>query len=169
MNIQSLKLVVDFNRDGSYSPAELWAAVKFFYYLPGNLIVEGLGNIPYVSSAFHIHASQAAGYGSLNGLLSVTLTLIFWILVVFGILTLCSPTVDEVDDATDAETGLGLGQNRQYIPELHKAAEAPSDHATSTSARTRVHMPVSRAVYAFPGKKPKRHPRHRPDMKPVTH
>lgn len=166
MNIQSLKLVVDFNRDGSYSPSELWEAVKFFYYLPGNLIVEGLGNIPYVSSALHIHASQATGYASLNGLLSVTLTLIFWILVVFGILTLCSPTIDEVDGPTDTETG--TGQNRQHTPELHKSAEAPSDHVASTSGRTRMHMPVSRAVYAFPGKKPKRHPRHRSDMKPAT-
>src|SRR5690606_41914550 len=49
MNIESLKMVVDINRDGSYSLWELWEAVTFVYRLPGNLMVEGLGNIPYVA------------------------------------------------------------------------------------------------------------------------
>lgn len=167
MNIQSLKLVVDLNQNGSYSLLELWGAAKFVYYLPGNLIVEALGHIPYLAPLLNIHASQATGYGSLNGLLSVTLTLIFWILVVFGTLTLCSPTVDEIDDTS--ENNASPTQNQQYTPEQNQTPSVASHAAVPASPRTHMHLPVSRKLYAAPGTTPKRHPWHRSGMKPIIH
>src|SRR5690554_1555376 len=102
MKIQALDLVVDLNRDGTYSGWELWEAIKFLYRLPGNLLTEALGHIPYVSSALGIQASEASGYASLNGLFAVTLSLIFWVLVVFAMLTLASPEKDDVAETADA-------------------------------------------------------------------
>lgn len=158
MNIQSLHLVIDINNDGRYSAWELWEAIKFVYRLPGNLLVEAIGQIPPLSSALHIQASAATGYASLNGLLSVTLTLIFWVIVVFGLLTLASP---EADQDKDYDTGSDQFHDDRSIAYgvAHAENETPSPHAARIAAKRR-HHPVSRAVYAASGRKPKRHPWH---------
>ncbi len=159
MDIHSLNLIVDTNHDGSYSLGEIWESVKFIYRLPGNLVVEGLGHIPYVSTLLHIHAAPETGYGSFNGLISTALTLIFWVVVVFSVLTLCSPDGDQPEDpAGDAM------QNRQYGPGAEMTAGAgagggaalESVPAAAHSSRSHAHLPVSRTVYAARGKKPKR-------------
>ncbi|SHI21527.1 hypothetical protein [Pollutimonas bauzanensis] len=156
MNIQSLHLVVDLNGDGRYSLWELWEAVKLVYRLPGNLMVEGLGHIPYLSTALHIQATPATGYASFDGLIAVTLALIFWVVVVFSALTLCSPSAYEPDDAP------GGAADASRNPQYHETAPAADDaapartHRGAASAQARMHLPVSRSVYTVPGKKPKR-------------
>src|SRR3546814_11313638 len=75
--------------------------------MPGNLAVEGLGHVPYLSSFLGIKASEATGYGSLDGLLSVTLYLLFWMVLLFSALTLSSPSADdESTDQTDVRRGV---------------------------------------------------------------
>jgi len=147
MSIESLRLVADINGDGSYSLWEIWEVVKFFYRLPGNLLVEGLGHIPYVSSFLGIHASQATGYGSLDGLLSVTLSLLVWVGVLFTILTLSSPTVDEVDEEA-------LRTPEPSPTELRSGIDD-----TQAKGARHGHLPVSRASYTAHGKRPRKHHR----------
>jgi hypothetical protein len=165
MKIQALDLVVDLNHDGTYSGWELWEAVKFLYRLPGNLITEALGHIPYVSSTLDIKASEATGYGSLNGLLAVTLSLIFWVLVVFALLTLASP---DKDDDLDTGNARPDAMRTAMIPGAEGPPAAQPDipaheHATASGDATagpRSHLPVSRPVYAAPGTRPKRRRLH---------
>ncbi|MDS1140828.1 hypothetical protein RE432_10310 [Pusillimonas sp. SM2304] len=160
MNIESLNLVIDLNRDGAYSPWELWEAVKWVYRLPGNLLVEGLGHIPYLSTLLNIQASEATGYRSLNGSLSVTLSLMLWVVAIFSLLTWLSPTVDEPDDASldaaSARRSPATGAAHARLAE----PDGKQGHDEAAAPHARPHLPVSRANYAAPGKKPKRHRRH---------
>jgi hypothetical protein len=154
MNIHSLDLFVDLNRDGTFSAWEIWEATKSIYRLPGNLFVEGLGNTPFLSGLLSIEASPATGYASINGLLSLSISLVFWAAVIFCILTLSSPEDDmlETPEATEA----------------HRDGAAPAhDHLGSLPARpavsavqARVHLPVSRSVYSAPGVRPLKRRRH---------
>ena len=156
MNIQSLNLIVDINNDNRYSLWEIWETIKFVYRLPGNLLVEGMGHIPPLASLFNIDASPANGYGSLDGLLSVTLTLIFWVILVFGILTLASPRSDDPNE--DLMAGPTIRQDENIVHGRVPTAGAPE--STAHIRAKRPHHPVSRPVYAAHGKKPKRHPWH---------
>jgi len=162
MNIQSLHLVLDLNHDGSYSLWELWEAVKFVYRLPGNLLVEGLGHIPYVSSALGIQASPAAGYASLDGLLATGLSLLVWIAVIFALLTLASPE-DKIDGApeTDAMSNVHvLHKERPQQEPVDMAAAIMPQRPAVSAVQARVHLPVSRPAYAARGLKPRRKRRH---------
>lgn len=130
MNIKSLDLVVDLNADGRYSFWEIWELLRDIYRLPGNLLIEGLGHIPYVSDVLGIHASAATGYASLNGLLAVTLSLLFWIVLILGLMAWASPDAnpDEVNDgeksaasssaskATQPARTPGLGSKGNHQP-----------------------------------------------------
>lgn len=107
MNIKSLDLVVDLNADGRYSFWEIWELLRDLYRLPGNLLVEGLGHIPYVSDVLGIRASEAVGYASLNGLLAVTLSLLFWIALVLGLMAWASPDADPDDANNDGKSAAG--------------------------------------------------------------
>jgi hypothetical protein len=167
MKIHALDLVVDLNRDGTYSGWELWEAIKFLYRLPGNLLTEALGHVPYLSSALDIQASASTGYDSLNGLFSVTLSLIFWVLVVFALLSLASPDTD--DDTATQDARPNTLQRADVAPV--DASSASSGHGspvrdsggavhTGLHALGRTHLPVSRPAYAIPGKKPKRRHHH---------
>jgi|SRR5690606_11197705 len=144
MNIESLHLVADINGDGSYSPWEIWEVVKFVYRLPGNLLVEGLGHVPYVSSLLGIKASAATGYASLDGLFSVTLSLLFWVVVLFAILTLSSPTVEEpaptaarTPEADPSALGRHMPNNAAHISRPHLPVSRPAYAATGTRQRKR--------------------------------
>lgn len=153
MNIESLKLVVDINRDGSYSLWEIWEAVKFMYRVPGNLMVEGLGHLPYVPDVLGIEASTANGYESLNGLLAISLSLLFWMVVIFAVLTLSSPEAD--DEPQPAELA------QRDAGKTGERAAVLNSRPTGASAQTKVHLPVSRKSYAISGRKPhKRRPAH---------
>ena len=140
MNIASLNVIVDINKDGSYSVWEVWETAKVVYRLPGNLIIEALGNTPHVSSLLNIQASQDTGYASLNGSLAVTLSLLFWVVAISSILTLASPS-DEYDDIPEA---------REI--ENSNVAKMPMN----SSPHARAHLPVSRVNYPAPGKRQKR-------------
>lgn len=155
MKIESLNLVVDLNRDGAYSPWELWEAAKDIYRLPGNLVVEALGNIPYVSPVLKISASEATGYASLNGLLALTLSLLFWILVIFAVLMWTSPSDDDIEDTSVIPMNANAGE---ALPTYDDTASLPQRPAVST-VQARVHLPVSRHIYAAPGKTPRKHRR----------
>lgn len=121
MNIKSLDLVVDLNADGRYSFWEIWELLRDLYRLPGNLLIEGLGHIPYVSDILGIHASAATGYASLNGLLAVTLSLLFWIVLVLGLMAWASP------DATpdEANNGKKKGAASSSASKATQPASAP--------------------------------------------
>lgn len=95
MNIQALNFSMDVNGDGTISRWELWETVIWIYRLPGNLVVEGVGHIPFVSDLLGIHASQDAGYASLDGSLAVALSLLFWLAVVFLLVSLTSGDAPE--------------------------------------------------------------------------
>ncbi|MGB6104252.1 MAG: hypothetical protein WBF88_10460 [Pusillimonas sp.] len=161
MNVKSFEWVIDLNHDGVYSTWEFWEAVKWVYRLPGNLLLEGLGHTPYLSSALGIRASEATGYGSLNGGLATSLSLLLWVIVIFGILTLLSPTADEDDTNTALDPAQALiGMN---APPFARQIQGPAKEQDGSPAvhHGHAHLPVSRASYAVPGKKPVRHKRHR--------
>ena len=153
MSVRSFIWAIDLNGDGSYSPLELWEAAKWLFRLPGNLLIEGMGNIPFVSPVLHIRASEAAGYTSLNGGLSSSLSLLVWAAILVGILCWASPS-DE-DNNTASKRPL-LGTNMTTTRQLPGPGTS-SDTAESHHA----HLPVSRSSYAMPGLKPVRHKRHR--------
>lgn len=164
MKIESLHLVVDINHDGAYSLWELWESVKFVYRLPGNLLVEGLGHIPYLSSFLGIRASEATGYASLDGLLSVTLSLLFWIVVLFSVLTLSSPSTDEVDESPEGIDGGHAKPPSGLLPSgtgRASATTAESDDGTWVSSTMHSHLPVSRPAYSAPGSGKHKKPRRR--------
>lgn len=128
MNIESLKLIVDINHDGHYSLWEVWEAAKSLYRMPGNLMVEGLGHVPYVSDILGIHASAGTGYDSFNGLLAITLSLLFWIAVLFAILTLSSPEDDSTDEIVSQDTSAAA---------ISRATVAPATGPHVATRRTR--------------------------------
>src|SRR5690606_36317445 len=139
MNIQSFAWAIDLNGDGVYSMWENWEAAKWVFRLPGNLLLEGLGHIPYLSSLLGIHASEASGYGSLNGGLASSLSLLIWVVAIASILNLSSRTVVEPDTeepSRQALIGMGTPATRQIT--------GPQQHAP---LEPRVHLPVSRANY----------------------
>ncbi|MGA0584431.1 MAG: hypothetical protein ACO2ER_11085 [Castellaniella sp.] len=79
MNIQALHFVLDIDGNGSFAGWEVIEALKWAFSLPGRLMVEGLGNVPPIASAFHIQASAATGYASFHSLLATVLNLLFWV------------------------------------------------------------------------------------------
>lgn len=90
MHIETLNFSMDINGDGVYSRWEIWQSVVWLYRLPGNLVMEGLGNIPGSAELLGIHASPATGYASLNGPVAVALSLVFWLALVIGLVSLTS-------------------------------------------------------------------------------
>ena len=152
MSVRSFVWAIDLNGDGSFSPWEMWEAAKWLFRMPGNLLLEGLGNIPFVSPVLHIHASEATGYGSLNGGLASSLSLLVWVAILVGILTWASPTVVEKDEPRLARIGTNVNTARQL---------AGPQASSQTSDYRHAHLPVSRSSYAMPGVKPVRHKRHR--------
>ncbi len=90
MHIETLNFSMDINGDGVYSRWEIWETLVWAYRLPGNLVVEGLGNVPVLSDLLGIQASQATGYASLNGPVAVALSLVFWLGLIVGALALTS-------------------------------------------------------------------------------
>lgn len=125
MNIQSLKLVIDLNGDGSYSLLEISELLRTLYRLPGNVMVEGLGHTPYLSTFLNIEASKATGYGSFDGLLSISLSLMFWVAVVYAALTLSSPDAEQPENhpATRAQ---GQGPRLSQDARTFTAYKTPS-------------------------------------------
>jgi hypothetical protein len=79
MNIQALHFVLDIDGNGSVAGWEIIDALKWGFSLPGRLMVEGLGNIPFIAQAFGIQASAATGYASFHSLLATALNLLFWV------------------------------------------------------------------------------------------
>lgn len=82
MWIESFNLVLDTNSDGTITLAEAWYIFTWLYQLPGNLVIELLGNIPPIAHLLHISASAQTGYSSLNGGLATVVSLLIWLLVV---------------------------------------------------------------------------------------
>jgi len=76
MNIQALHFVLDIDGNGSVAGWEIIDALKWGFSLPGRLMVEGLGNIPFIAQAFGIQASAATGYASFHSLLATALNLL---------------------------------------------------------------------------------------------
>src|SRR5690606_16759845 len=155
MNIQSFAWAIDLNGDGTYSMWETWEAARWVFRLPGNLLLEGLGHIPYLSSLLNIQASEATGYSSLNGGLASSLSLLIWVVAITSLLNRTSATDDEDDivlPSRQAQIGMNASATRQI---------AGPEKNSPLSAEHRTHLPVSRVNYAMPGTKPIRHKRHR--------
>ncbi len=79
MKIEALNFYLDINGDGRYNSWEIWEAVKWVYRLPGNLLVEGVGNVPLLANLLGIQASEATGYASFNNWMVVGFSLLFWL------------------------------------------------------------------------------------------
>ncbi|NYT58750.1 hypothetical protein H0A65_07415 [Alcaligenaceae bacterium] len=155
MNVHSFIWATDLNGDGAYSPWEIMEAVKWAFRLPGNLLLEGLGHVPYVSSLLHIQASEATGYGSLNSGLAASLSLLIWAVAIFTVLSLTSSSDNETESAPASRQAL-IGTN----PTTQRQIAGPQKTPGQPASRP-MHLPVSRANYAMPGKTPVRPKRHR--------
>ncbi|MBP6018714.1 MAG: hypothetical protein KA735_04425 [Burkholderiaceae bacterium] len=79
MKIEALNFYIDINGDGRYNGWEIWEAVKWVYRLPGNLLIEGVGNVPFLAGLLNIQASEATGYASFNNWMVVGFSLLFWL------------------------------------------------------------------------------------------
>lgn len=156
MNVRSFVWATDLNGDGSYSMWEIWEAARWVFRLPGNLLLEGLGHVPYLSSLLNIQASEATGYGSLNGGLASSLSLLIWVVVITSVLSLSSSTADEDNSAASSRQVL-IGMKTTAVKQIAGPDKAQGQLSTEHHA----HLPVSRTNYAVPGKKPIRHKRHR--------
>lgn len=174
MALRSLQYTLDANLDGSVSVWEIWEAAKFLYRLPGNLAVEGMGNIPMLADALRIQASPATGYESLGGTLSLAISLAAWVALLFWLLTVTSPSVPAQTASEESASPGGSHENisaTQAMATQHNAhSQEAAQHGslpggTDTTAthhrRQRAHLPVSRRYYAAPGTRTT-HRRHRP-------
>lgn len=177
MALRSLQYTLDANLDGSVSAWEIWEAAKFLYRLPGNLAVEGMGNIPILADVLRIQASPATGYESLGGTLSLAISLVAWVALLFWLLTATSPSVPAQTAAeenptpnanhehTSATQAMATRQEaqRDIAPEGYNSqGQAPlAENAAAGHRRQRPHLPVSRRYYAAPGTRTS-HRRHRP-------
>src|SRR3546814_3367923 len=87
----------------------------------------------------------------MDGLLSVTLSLLFWMVLLFSALTLSSPSADdESTDQTDVRRGVPPDG---ALPVTTHATAIPIDshHQAWVSSANHGHLPVSRATYSAPG------------------
>lgn len=130
MAIQTLNFTVDLNNDGAYSLWELWLVAKELYRVPGNLAVEGLGNIPVVAEWLNIRASEATGYASLNGTLAVLISLLFWTALLFTALSYLSPDAGTETEPEEQHTKTQRQQTSQNpgVTHTHGAAERHHKH-----------------------------------------
>lgn len=131
MAIQTLNLTVDLNHDGAYSTWELWLVAKELYRIPGNLVVEGLGNIPFMAQWLDIRASEATGYASLNGTLAVLISLLFWTVLLFTALSYLSPDADPETDS--GQQGNGNNTVQSVRQPLGNTRHHKHHHPASTS------------------------------------
>ncbi|MYN13563.1 hypothetical protein GSY71_10500 [Pusillimonas sp. TS35] len=151
MYIKSLNLVADINGDGSYSLWEIWDLLRQIVRVPGNLVVEGLGHIPYVSGWLGINASPATGYGSFNGLLALVLSLLFWAGLLFALMTISS---SEEAAPVQGQKGKRWGRLGPTF------ASQPS--AWGRTPKQHTFLPVSRPAYAAHNTTAKRRRHHHP-------
>lgn len=79
MYIRTLQWSMDINGDGKLSMWEIWETLRWAFQIPGNLILEAVGQFPALASLLHIQASASTGYASLNSVPAKALTLLFWI------------------------------------------------------------------------------------------
>ncbi len=86
MWIESFNVSLDANLDGWVSLAEAWAGLKWLYMLPGNLLLEIVGQFPSLAGPFRIRASEETGYASLNGWFSLLFSLVPWL---YALVKLC--------------------------------------------------------------------------------
>jgi|GEM_PF-1846743 len=89
MTIYSLQLPASFY-DNGVTRDNIWELAIWLYRLPGNLIMEGVGNLPLVPELLNIHASASTGYSSLNGTITHALSLLFWVALLLGIISYSS-------------------------------------------------------------------------------
>ena len=131
MAVQTLNFNVDLNNDGAYSLWELWLVAKELYRVPGNLVVEGLGNIPFMADALNIRASESAGYTSLNGTLAVLISLLFWTALLFTALSYLSP---DATSETDPEQESNEANAHQSVREPVSAARHHKHHHPASTS-----------------------------------
>lgn len=79
MYIRSLQWSMDINGDGKFSMWEMWETVRWAFQLPGNLLLEAIGQFPALATLLHVQASASTGYASLNTVPTKAITLLFWI------------------------------------------------------------------------------------------
>src|SRR5690606_37013101 len=143
MNIQSFVWTIDLNGDGSYSSWEILETVRWVFGIPGNLVLEGRGNILDVSSLLHIQAADATGSSSLNGGVSSSLSLVLWAAALAYVLPLASPTIIRRDKSSEP---MRIGSN---IVSTARRLEAPG-RTSQVSSPQHAHLPVSRSSYSMP-------------------
>lgn len=87
MHIQTFQWAIDLNGDGQFSLWEIWETLRWVFRMPGSLVIELLGQSPFVAHILNIKASAASGYSSLDGLLSKAISFLFWLPLLMGILS----------------------------------------------------------------------------------
>ena len=92
MQFQTLQWVMDVNGDGSLSVWELWETARWVFRIPGNLIIEFVGQFPALAALLNVSASPETGYASLNGIAAKALTLLVWVPLLLWVLNRGSTT-----------------------------------------------------------------------------
>jgi hypothetical protein len=81
LGFHALAVSADMNGDGAVTITDAWLWVKWFFWLPGNFLLEILGRLPKFAAFFDIHASPSLGYESFYGLVAGCVSLVFWWLI----------------------------------------------------------------------------------------
>jgi len=89
MMIHSLQLPASIYESG-LTRGNIGELALWLYQLPGNLIMEGIGNLPVLPELLNIHASASTGYSSLNGTITHALSLLFWVAILLGTISYSS-------------------------------------------------------------------------------
>lgn len=114
MQFQTLQWAMDINGDGTLSLWEIWETVRWAFHLPGNLVLEFLGQFPTLASLLHIHASPAMGYASLDGLVVKALSLLFWVPALMWLMSRGSAPAQKPTKAIAQEAPLLLSMPDDY-------------------------------------------------------
>lgn len=90
MHIQSFQWAIDLNADGHISLWEMWETMRWFFRIPGSLVIELVGQFPTLAQVFGVKASIATGYASLDGFYPKVISLFFWLPLLIWVLSLGS-------------------------------------------------------------------------------
>src|SRR5699024_640115 len=89
MMIHSLQLPASIY-EGCITRENISELAIWLYQLPGNLIMEAIGNLPVLPGLLDIQASASTGYSSLNGTITHALSLLFWVAILLGAISYSS-------------------------------------------------------------------------------
>src|SRR5690625_1140484 len=87
MQFQTFQWVMDIDGNGTLSSWEIWETIRWAFRVPGSLVVELIGQYPALAQLLGISASPETGYASLDGFYAKVLSILFWLPLLFWILS----------------------------------------------------------------------------------